>query len=57
MEWIVRDFGARFVVTEIDEAVSRAESIREFRLLEGDFTQDNGLLTPSLKIRPHAVTH
>ncbi|GAA2403346.1 AMP-dependent synthetase/ligase [Streptomyces glaucosporus] len=38
-----------------NEAVSRAESIRAFRLVEGEFTEDNGLLTPSLKIKRHAV--
>ncbi|MEU0965431.1 AMP-binding protein [Streptomyces sp. NPDC005917] len=37
-------------------AVSRAESIRSFALVEGDFTEDNGLLTPSLKVKRHAVT-
>ncbi|WP_320778025.1 long-chain fatty acid--CoA ligase [Streptomyces sp. CRN 30] len=39
-----------------NEAVSRAESIRRFRLVEGEFTEENGLLTPSLKIRRQAVT-
>ena len=38
-----------------NEAVSRAESIRAWRLVEGDFTEENGLLTPSLKIKRHAV--
>ncbi|MEV0527875.1 AMP-dependent synthetase/ligase [Streptomyces sp. NPDC050439] len=38
-----------------NEAVSRAESIRRFSLVEGEFTEDNGLLTPSLKIKRHAV--
>jgi long-chain acyl-CoA synthetase len=38
-----------------NEAVSRAESIRTFRLVEGDFTEENGLLTPSLKVKRHAV--
>ncbi|MGW7083805.1 AMP-dependent synthetase/ligase [Streptomyces sp. NPDC054871] len=37
-------------------AVSRAESIRTFAMVEGEFTEDNGLLTPSLKIKRHAVT-
>ncbi|MFG2647094.1 AMP-dependent synthetase/ligase [Streptomyces sp. NPDC048436] len=37
-------------------AVSRAEAIRKFTLVEGEFTEDNGLLTPSLKIKRHAVT-
>jgi long-chain acyl-CoA synthetase len=31
--------------------VSRAESIRRFRVLDDDFTEQNGLLTPSLKLR------
>ncbi|MFF1716642.1 AMP-dependent synthetase/ligase [Streptomyces sp. NPDC058268] len=39
-----------------NKAVSRAESIRRFSLVEGEFTEDNGLLTPSLKIKRHAVT-
>ncbi|MEU1179319.1 AMP-binding protein [Streptomyces sp. NPDC005820] len=39
-----------------NEAVSRAESIRAFTLVEGEFTEANGLLTPSLKVKRHAVT-
>ncbi|MET7479504.1 AMP-dependent synthetase/ligase [Streptomyces sp. NPDC005648] len=38
-----------------NEAVSRAESIRAFTLVEGEFTEDNGMLTPSLKVKRHAV--
>ncbi|MER6181434.1 AMP-dependent synthetase/ligase [Streptomyces sp. NPDC001652] len=38
-----------------NEAVSRAESIRAFSLVEGEFTEDNGMLTPSLKVKRHAV--
>ncbi|RFU85586.1 long-chain fatty acid--CoA ligase [Streptomyces triticagri] len=38
-----------------NQAVSRAESIRSFTLVEGEFTEDNGLLTPSLKIKRRAV--
>ncbi|WP_055570079.1 AMP-dependent synthetase/ligase [Streptomyces atriruber] len=37
-------------------AVSKAESIRKFAIVGGEFTEDNGLLTPSLKIKRHAVT-
>ncbi|MFF7328688.1 AMP-binding protein [Streptomyces sp. NPDC008150] len=39
-----------------NEAVSRAESIRAFRLVGAEFTEENGLLTPSLKIRRREVT-
>ena len=42
-------------VDHANEAVSRAESIRAFTLVEGEFTEDNGLLTPSLKVKRHAV--
>jgi long-chain acyl-CoA synthetase len=38
-----------------NEAVSRAESIRAYRLVLGEFTEENGLLTPSLKVKRHAV--
>ncbi|MBT2441370.1 long-chain fatty acid--CoA ligase [Streptomyces sp. ISL-36] len=38
-----------------NQAVSRAEAIRMFRIVPGEFTEDNGLLTPSLKIKRHAV--
>lgn len=37
-------------------AVSKAESIRRFAIVGGEFTEDNGLLTPSLKIKRRAVT-
>lgn len=46
----------RKAVDYANEAVSRAESIRAFALVEGEFTEENGLLTPSLKMRRHAVT-
>ncbi|MDC2953582.1 AMP-binding protein [Streptomyces gilvifuscus] len=38
-----------------NEAVSRAESIRAFTLVDGEFTEENGMLTPSLKVKRHAV--
>ncbi|MDO4612778.1 MAG: AMP-binding protein [Actinomycetaceae bacterium] len=41
----------RDAIVEANEGVSRAESVRRFRIIDGDFTQDNGLLTPSLKIK------
>ena len=38
-------------VARTNRAVSRAESIRTFRVLTTDFTEANGLLTPSLKVK------
>ncbi|MFG2262231.1 AMP-dependent synthetase/ligase [Streptomyces sp. NPDC048720] len=43
-------------VDHANEAVSRAESIRAFVLVDGEFTEENGMLTPSLKVKRHAVT-
>ena len=42
-------------IDEANKAVSRAESIRKFRILEHDFTEASGELTPSLKIKRHVV--
>jgi long-chain acyl-CoA synthetase len=42
-------------VDEADKAVSRAEGIRRFRVLPGDFTERNGYLTPSLKVRRNLI--
>ena len=38
-------------VDEANSTVSRAESIRTFVILGEDFTTDNGLLTPSMKLK------
>ncbi len=38
-------------VDDANKAVSRAESIRKFRILDGDFTQENGQLSAKLGIR------
>lgn len=43
-------------VDHANQAVSRAESIRAFALIEGEFTEDNGLLTPSLKLKRNVAT-
>src|SRR5665811_1691654 len=42
-------------VDEANKAVSKAESIRNFTILAGDFTEDNGYLTPSLKLKRNIV--
>jgi long-chain acyl-CoA synthetase len=42
-------------VDDANHAVSRAESIRRFRILPEDFTEQNGYLTPSLKVRRNVV--
>jgi long-chain acyl-CoA synthetase len=42
-------------VDDANASVSRAESIRKFRIVDGDFTQENGQLTPSLKVRRNVV--
>lgn len=42
-------------VARTNRAVSRAESIREYRVLTSDFTEANGLLTPSLKVKRNQV--
>ncbi|MDF2092377.1 AMP-dependent synthetase/ligase [Knoellia sp. 3-2P3] len=42
-------------VDEANKAVSKAESIRKFTILEGDFTEENGYLTPSMKLKRNIV--
>ena len=34
-----------------NRAVSRAEQIRKFRILPGDFSEEGGELTPTLKVK------
>jgi long-chain acyl-CoA synthetase len=46
----------QLAVDDANKAVSRAESIRRFRILGTDFTENNGYLTPSLKVRRNMVT-
>jgi long-chain acyl-CoA synthetase len=42
-------------VDEANKAVSRAEAVRRFRVLPGDFTEQDGYLTPSLKVRRNVI--
>jgi len=42
-------------VDEANKAVSRAESIRKFMIVENDWTEDSGHLTPSMKLKRVAV--
>jgi long-chain acyl-CoA synthetase len=42
-------------VDEANQAVSRAESVRKFRILGTDFTVEDGHLTPSLKLKRHVA--
>ena len=42
-------------VDDANTAVSKAESIRKFTILEGDFTEESGHLTPSLKLKRNVV--
>jgi long-chain acyl-CoA synthetase len=43
------------VVEEANQAVSRAESIREFVILPEDFTEDRGEMTPTMKLKRRAI--
>jgi long-chain acyl-CoA synthetase len=42
-------------VKDANKAVSQAEAIKKFRILGTDFTEDNGMLTPSLKLKRAVV--
>jgi long-chain acyl-CoA synthetase len=42
-------------VAETNSSVSRAEAIKQYRILETDFTEDSGHLTPTLKVKRDVV--
>ncbi|MGY1807496.1 AMP-dependent synthetase/ligase [Blastococcus sp. SYSU D00669] len=42
-------------VAEANKAVSNAEAIKKYRVLGSDFTEENGMLTPSLKLKRAVV--
>ncbi len=45
----------QLAIDDANKAVSKAESIRAFRILPGDFTEANGMLTPSMKVKRTVV--
>jgi long-chain acyl-CoA synthetase len=47
--------GVSEAVEEANKAVSKAEAIREFRILDIDFTEASGHLTPTLKLKRSVV--
>ena len=42
-------------VSEMTEKLAKHEQIRDLRLLVEEFTQENGLLTPTLKVKRREV--
>ncbi|HEY6422647.1 MAG TPA: long-chain fatty acid--CoA ligase [Pseudonocardiaceae bacterium] len=56
---LIDDEGARATVQsavdDANKAVSKAESIRKFRILPVDFTEEGGQLTPTLKLKRAVV--
>ena len=42
-------------VQRTNRAVSRAESIRKIKIITTDWTTENGMLTPSLKIKRNRI--
>lgn len=44
-------------VDDANTQVSKAESIRKFDILNDDWTEENGYLTPSYKVKRNAVLH
>jgi long-chain acyl-CoA synthetase len=42
-------------IEDANKAVSRAEAIKKFAILDEDFTEADGQLTPTLKVRRHVI--
>lgn len=47
--------GALITLDDGNAAVSKAESVRKFRVLPGQFTEEAGHITPSLKLKRNVV--
>ena len=43
-------------VTQANEELARYENIRKFTILDGEFSIENGELTPTLKVKRKVVT-
>ena len=43
-------------IDDANQAVSQAEAIKKFTILDQDFTESGGQLTPTLKVRRHVIT-
>ncbi len=43
-------------IDDANQAVSQAEAIKKFTILDQDFTEAAGQLTPTLKVRRHVIT-
>jgi long-chain acyl-CoA synthetase len=56
---LINDAGLRAeidaAVAEANASVSRAEAIKKYRILETDFTEESGHLTPTLKVKRTVV--
>jgi long-chain acyl-CoA synthetase len=50
---LIREIDA--AVAETNASVSRAEAIKKYRILDTDFTEETGHLTPSLKVKRNLV--
>jgi long-chain acyl-CoA synthetase len=44
-------------VADVNKTVSQAEGIRKYRILDVDFTEAGGQLTPTLKLKRDVVAH
>jgi long-subunit acyl-CoA synthetase (AMP-forming) len=50
-----RSVSIQAAVDDTNQAVSRAEAIKRFAILDEDFTEAGGQLTPTLKVRRNVV--